>query len=325
MSKRFVVSTTVLLALLASAPLLFAQNDQPPGVAEQLKQRKWNDSPPVKTEYTGKKKAAPAPRRDLSGFWDGTAEGGIQPNGPIEYPANPGGSASQPGERPQDDPLLGQPGHFGQPDERSLPHHPPYTALGEEALRANKPGTGIRAVPPGEINDPVDFCDPQGFPRMELYELRVIELAQTKNHVIFLNQFYDNWRIIWTDGRELPKDPEPRWNGYSVGKWVDDYTFVADTVGMDERTWLDNVGRPHSSELHVQETFHRVDYDNLELTVRIDDPKMYAQPWMALNKFVLHRLPDNFDTEEFFCSVSETAAYNKSIGAPVSVAAPPPK
>jgi hypothetical protein len=60
-----------------------------------------------------------------------------------------------------------------------------------------------------------------------------------------------------------------------------------------------------------------------DFALKIDDPKMYSQPWMALNKFVLHRLPDNFDVEEFFCSPSETAAYNKVIGKPVT--APPTK
>ena len=76
-------------------------------------------------------------------------------------------------------------------------------------------------------------------------------------------------------------DPEPRWYGYSVGKWVDDYTFVVQTVGMSDKTWLDNAGRPHSSELKVEERFHRVDQDHLELTVTIDDPKMYTKPWLA--------------------------------------------
>jgi len=323
MFKHVVTSVIAVLAVLNFAPILCAQ-EQPSAVAEQLKQRKWNNSPPIKAEYAGKKEAAPAPKHDLSGIWNGDAEGGTFANGPANYPANPGGSESQPGERPKDDPLLGEPGHFGQPDERGIPHHPPYTALGEEALRANKPGTGIRAVAPGEANDPVDFCDPQGFPRMDLFELRVIEIAQTKNQMLFLAQFDDNWRVIWTDGRELPKDPEPRWNGYSVGKWVDDYTFVVDTVGMDERTWVDNVGRPHSSDLRVQETFHRVNYDTLELSVKIDDPKMYTKPWMALDKFVLHRLPETFDMEEFFCVPSETATYNKIIGNPTS-GTPAPK
>jgi len=132
-------------------------------------------------------------------------------------------------------------------------------------------------------------------------------------------------RVIWTDGRELPKDPEPRWNGYSVAKWVDDCTFVVDTVGMDERTWVDNVGHPHSSELRVQETFNRVDYDTLELSVKIDDPKMHTKPWMALDKYVLYRLPDTFDMEGFFCVPSETAPYNKVIGNPTSGTAPAAK
>jgi len=165
-----------------------------------------------------------------------------------------------------------------EPDDSKIPHPLPYTPAGLAALKANKPGVGVRAVGPALQNDPVDYCDPQGFPRMELYELRVIEIAQTKNQVLYLDEFYDNWRAIWTDGRALPDahEAEPRWNGYSTGRWVDDYTFVADSVGMKESTWLDNAGRPHSSDLRVEETFHRVDYDTLELSVKIDDPKIYA-------------------------------------------------
>jgi len=76
--------------------------------------------------------------------------------------------------------------------------------------------------------------------------------------------------------------------------------------------------------LRVLETFHRVNYDTLELSVKIDDPKMYTKPWMALDKFVLHRLPETFDMEEFFCVPSETATYNKIIGNPTS-GTPAPK
>jgi hypothetical protein len=65
--------------------------------------------------------------------------------------------------------------------------------------------------------------------------------------VLVLYEFQQVWRTIWTDGRELPKDPEPRWYGYSVGKWEDDYTFVVQSNGMDERTWLDNGGRQHAA------------------------------------------------------------------------------
>ena len=103
---------------------------------------------------------------------------------------------------------------------------------------------------------------------MALHEFKVLQLVQTKNQVILINQFNNRARTIWTDGRELPnpKDVDPRWYGYSTGKWVDDYTFVVETVGMDERTWLDHAGRPHSNELKVEEQFHRVNNDRLELT-----------------------------------------------------------
>jgi hypothetical protein len=170
-------------------------------------------------------------------------------------------------------------------------------------------------------NDPVDICDPQGFPRMDLSEFRTIEIVQTADHVIVLNQFFRSWRTIWTDGRELPTNPEPRWTGYSVGKWVDDYTFVVQTVGMIEKTWLDNAGRPHSSELKVEERFHRVDHDHLELTVTIDDPKMYTKPWLALNNFPLKLQPRGFDIRELYCAPSDTAEYNKEIGDPAATPA----
>jgi hypothetical protein len=132
--------------------------------------------------------------------------------------------------------------------------------------------------------------------------------------VVYLNQFYGNFRVIWTDGRELPKDPEPRWNGYSVGKWVDDYTFVVETTGLNARSWLDHAGRPHSEDLRVEERFHRVDHDNMELTVTIFDPKMYAEPWQGLNKFPLHLQPPGFDMQEFLCSPIDIEEYNKQVG-----------
>jgi hypothetical protein len=132
--------------------------------------------------------------------------------------------------------------------------------------------------------------------------------------VTILYQYNKIWRVIWTDGRELPKDPEPRWFGYSVGKWVDDYTLVVETTGTDERTWLDRAGRPHSADLRVEERFHRVDRDHLELTVTIDDPKMYTKPWVALDKFVMELQPSGFDVREMICSPSEFEQYNSLIG-----------
>ena len=81
-------------------------------------------------------------------------------------------------------------------------------------------------------NDPAGLCDPLGFPYMYTWELRTIDITQTPKHVVLLSFFYGNYRVIWTDGRQPPTDADPRYNGYSVGKWMDDYTFVVTTTGM---------------------------------------------------------------------------------------------
>ena len=300
MSKRFVISVVALLAGLTLSPILSAQTAAPKAAGAEAKPDKWNSIPPVKTAYAGKK-SAPAPRRDLSGVWDAAeADGGRQPSGALEHPALM---------KPRGEGIEG-----GQPDETGIMHPLHYTPAGLEALKANKPsGPGVRQVPASLANDPMDQCDPIGFPRMELYELRTIQLLQNANQVIYLNQYFGNFRVIWTDGRELPKDPDPRWNGYSVGKWVDDYTFVVETTGLNARSWLDHAGRPHSEDLRVEERFHRVDHDNMELTVTIYDPKIYSEPWVGLNKMPLHLQPTDYDMPEFLCSPIDFAEYKKQV------------
>jgi hypothetical protein len=225
--------------------------------------------------------AAPAPRRDLSGIWDAenTMEG-----------INPRGVAS----------------------------HAPFTKWGEDLAKAYKPGDGPRRVSVGLVNDPLDGCDPAGFPRNLLFESRAVQMVQTPKQVLMMYQYQRVWRVIWTDGRELPKDPDPRWYGYSVGKWEDDYTFVVETVGMDERTWLDNAGDPHSGEMRVEERYHRVNRDTMELTVKIDDSKTYTEPWIARDKFRLKLLPLNTDIAEMICAPSEAEEYKRTMATPLS-------
>lgn len=236
--------------------------------------------------------SAAAPRRDLTGIWEPTPgyRDGVFATGPTEYPSD------------------------GKPE-----HQLPFTALGEKTWKSHKPGFGTTAVPIADNNDPFNICDPIGFPRIELFNLRAIQVWQNRNQVAIVYQNNQVWRNIWIDGRGLPKEIlEPRWYGYSVGSWMDDYTLVVQTAGLDERTWLDNVGRPHSDELKVQETFHRVNHDIMELTLQIEDPKMYTRPWVALNKFRMKLQPEWFDIREMVCSASEAAEYNKTVAAPAA-------
>ena len=252
------------------------------------------------------KGAAPAaaPRHDISGTWEpanGFADG-IQAQGVKAMPSD------------------------GKPE-----HQPPYTPLGLKTQKEHKALQGVDSVLPAFYNDPRDKCEPIGFPRTDFYNIRQTQIMQDQYKVAMLYEYAETWRVIWTDGRQLPKlvdggvmvdgqVREPRYFGYSVGKWVDDTTLVVDVVGTmgDDKTWMDTVGRPVSDALHVTETFHRVNHDRLELTVLIDDPKMYTKPWIAMNKFPLKLADPHTDVMEMYCSPAEIEAYDREIGNPVS-------
>jgi hypothetical protein len=238
---------------------------------------------PVAVPVKGQK-SDPAPKRDLSGIWD-PGDAGIQALGPTMMP-----------------------------DDGKPQHQPPYTPLGLEMLKETKPSNGARAGVSTESNDPVIAGDPQGIPREDLFEFRTLQILQTPVQVYLLYEFGRVWRVVWTDGREVPKNPEPRWFGYSVAKWADDYTLVVETTGLDERTWIDHAGRPHSDQLRVEERFHRVDHDHLEISVLIDDPKMYTKPWLALDRLVFNLEPQTFDVRDMFWTPTEFQGYNKLIG-----------
>jgi hypothetical protein len=239
-------------------------------------------------------KPQPAPRHDISGTWrvDGVDEFGYS-----------GAGIFGAGAMPSD----------GYPD-----HEPPYTKEGLAAYHSHKPVFGMDAVPAAQTNDPVKSCDPQGFPRDDLHGLGTAQILQTPVQMVILygGSSYKDWRVIWADGRELPKDPDPTWTGYSTGKWVDDTTFIVETNGTDERTWLDNAGRPHSDELRVEERFHRVDRDTLEWTVIINDPKYYTKPWAALDKQPFKLQPADSSIGEGRCVPSEMALYNSLVSDP---------
>ena len=240
----------------------------------------WNNpgsaDVPVQNAAPGRAVPSPAPKRDLSGIWDpGLA--GVAPAG-----------------------------------QKNVP---PFTALGAQMVRQHRAGDGSRMVPLGQINDPLSTMgDPTGFPRDILYELVPIQIVQTPRQVLILYLFEKRWRVIWTDGRALPTDPDPRWYGYSVGRWVDDNTLVVTTIGTDERTWLNNAGDPHSNDLKVEERYHRVNRDRLELTVTIDDPKIYTKPWLARDRLAFRPMPADTDLMEMIPSASEAASYKRLMG-----------
>ena len=157
---------------------------------------------------------------------------------------------------------------------------PPMTPWAEAKYKANLPNLGPRAVSLGESNDPIMQCFPPGVPRAYLIRGEPIEIVQIPGRVLMIYEYDHFIRNIYTDGRSHPADPNPSWMGDSVATWEGD-TLVVDTIGFNDKTWLDNDGHPHSEELHLEERIHRTSHDALRIDVTIDDSKAYTKPWTA--------------------------------------------
>jgi hypothetical protein len=125
--------------------------------------------------------------------------------------------------------------------------------------------------------DPNVHCMPRGAPRIwtDDYYKRIVQIG---DRVIILTERNMQYRQIFTDGRPLPADPNPTWNGYSTARWEGD-TLVVDTIGFKDDLWLDARGNPLTSAGRMTERIRRPDYGTLEVTMTIDDPKSYTAPW----------------------------------------------
>jgi hypothetical protein len=198
---------------------------------------------------------------------------------------------------------------------------PEFTAEGKKRFEANKPGYGPRAVPPALGNDPLGDCNPDGLTRNLMFN-RPVEFIQLPNRLIQLFQYHGARREVWLDGRKLPEHPDlPRWYGYSAGRWDGD-TLVVDTIGLDDREWLDNLGYPYSDQARLQERYKRIDHDHIEMVVTLTDPKYYAKPWVSQTKsWQLLTKPEEYSAqagwtglmEEICAPMDEVFEFNKRI------------
>jgi hypothetical protein len=188
----------------------------------------------------------------------------------------------------------------------------------------NRAEGGIAGITIADSNDPhVRYCDPFGFPRNMNDQIRSMTIATLPNRTFVLLKFMNIWREIWTDGRALPanfgrgKDAhDPTYNGYSVGRWEDDFTFVVETTGMAPETWATESGYPHSVDARVTERFQRKSKNDLMLTMTMDDPKLYTKP-VSLGVVHFRWIPSQtfFD---FSCVPSSVQRYLKEMADPAA-------
>jgi len=146
-------------------------------------------------------------------------------------------------------------------------------------------------------DDPTARCVVGGVPRSDLvgYPFRIL---QVPGMVAILYEAVHSYRQIFTDGRELPVDPNPAWFGYSVGRWEGD-VFVVQTTGFNDNVWLDNAGKPATERLRVTERFIRKNFGSMDIEITIDDPKAYTKPWTVTQPYAFQA-----DTEllEYICN-----------------------
>ena len=155
-----------------------------------------------------------------------------------------------------------------------VPFKPAALSLWEDRELRNK-----------EAGDPESFCLPPGVPRM-MYTPYPAQIYQMADRIVMVFEGGAHvWRLIWMDGRPLPKvdDINPDYLGYSVGHWEGD-TLVVNSLGFNHQTWLDATGHPHGEQMKVTEKYTRTNFNTIQFAATIDDPEYYTEPWTTVTQ-----------------------------------------
>ena len=218
---------------------------------------------------------APAPRTadgklDFSGIWEADNTGPCPPDGCPDMPSSR---------------------EFVNIGAR-LPGGLPYQPWAAELVKKRMAANGK--------DDPVSHCQPAAALRLFTFP-PYRKIVQVPGLLAILAERDVTFRQIFTDGRALPKDPQPSFRGYSSGHWEGD-TLVVHTSGFRDGMWLDRSGSPMTDAAQMTERFRRVNYGNLEIEVTLDDPKAYTAPWtVTLHQFIVL----NTELLEYFCQENE--------------------
>ncbi|MBV9742709.1 MAG: hypothetical protein JO099_03015, partial [Acidobacteriia bacterium] len=184
------------------------------------------------------------------------------------------------------------------PTSINLPSDPAYRPEFQKIYDERKANKGR--------GDPERFClpdgavrvDPQPYKIVQRHEM-IVELWEANTH---------SYRRFFLDGRQHNLEIEPEsWTGQSIGKWEGD-TLVVDTVGFNDRTWLDATGKPHSGDMHLTERYHRPDLGHLNVDLTIEDPKALTKPYSFTRTFTL---APNWELQEYVCQAVLDGIYDE--------------
>jgi hypothetical protein len=243
-------------------------------------------------------------KQDLKGPTPRTADGKPDLSGVWQYSRPPGTPAPGPPApaTPQTTAATGAPGgdiipagvrtsqfwNLGASFKEGLPFQPWAAELHRQRVANNSQ------------DNPDAHCLPLGVMQLHTHG-QPRKMIQTPGGIVIIYEANSGLRQIFTDGRPLPKDAEPWWYGYSVGKWEKD-TLVVESTNFRDLGWLDVEGSPLTESGKIVERFRRPDYGHLEIEVTIDDPKAYTKPWTVT---VYQRILPDTELIEFVCQENE--------------------
>ena len=171
----------------------------------------------------------------------------------------------------------------------------PYQPWAADLVKARKAENGK--------DDPTTHCLPGGLAKLHTSAL-LRKIVETPGLIVFLTERNASYRQIFTDGRPLPEDPNPSWNGYSTGHWDGD-TLVVETTGFQDGQWLDRAGSPLTRAAKMTEKLHRVNYGTLDIELTVNDPEAYTKPWTIPLK---HSIVLNTELLDYICLENEKDA-----------------
>jgi hypothetical protein len=170
----------------------------------------------------------------------------------------------------------------------------PFTPWAEAKFKATDPQT----------NDPNLACLPMGIPRFMIAVPYPMEILQMPTRVVIIHEGPQAMRQIYMN-RQHPKDLDPTYSGDAIGKWEGD-TLVVDTIGFNDKTWVDGAGLPHSEALHVVERIRRADHETLVDDITVEDPMAYTKP---LTNRQVYKLKPGWEIQEYVCEENNKYTY----------------
>jgi hypothetical protein len=208
--------------------------------------------------------------------------GGVPPPQPRKPPAPPSGATP----RTHDGKVSFE--GVWVPATTKLPGDPAYQPWAKtlyETRKANR-----------QKDDPERYCLPNGAVRVNALPYKILQRPDTL--LMMWEGNTHSYRRFFLDGRKPNLDIEPEsWTGQATGKWEGD-TLVIDTVGFNDKTWLDSTGKPHSDQMHLTERYRRPDLGHMTVDLTIDDPKALTSPYSFTRTFTL--APD-WELHEYVC------------------------